>query len=414
MKFNFGIFTEVGYVGTSSSRFPSDKPISVTNSINPTPSSPQETTFSSSQTTYNNERPSPTYSNNLPANEQSRPDHSSTIYVNRPSPTENQNSQNTYSQSPQYIPSTGQLPQNNGDKYSTQNTFSTDDRYSSKPTSYGTSNAQPYDNNFTTNGPTYSNTLATNQNGKYPSNDIHTYTSTSQDKFNFYHDIGPIYQYPMLYEHNYPQPNDNRDNYPNVYAQNVPTVDGNYYRPTSSSAAFPTASTTNVAHSSIGTYSPSSSYDRPSQIKPTYMTPITSKPGFVSTGNDAGNGYSQKPVMNSNGMPGNDNSYFYYDASGNDENQTMISCGDGVIDVVGTGENMYNKNRSHHNGKHNSHRFDVENSYSNGHMKPIQTYFNPDDYYYEYTKCKYFLFSNTLHYTLLILICSKQYVLILC
>lgn len=384
-------FTEPSYIGTSSSRFPSDRPVSVASSIRPTASSSQETTFSSSQTTYN-ERPSTTYSSSLPVSEQSNPNQSSAVYTNRPSSTDNQNPSNTYSQTPQYTVSStnGQYPQNkypDGDKYSTQNTFSTDDRYLGKPTSYSTSDSRPYDDSFSTNRPTYSNSVATTGNEKYPSNGIHTYTSTTQDKFNFYHDIGPIYQYPMLYEHNYPQPNDNR-NYPNVYAQNVPTIDGNYYRPTSSSSGtYPTASTTNVADSSIGTYSPSSSYDRPAQTMPTYMPAIATKPGFASTVNQ-GNGYSQNPIMNSNGNSGNDNSYFYYGASGNDENQTMISGGDGVNDV-GLGENMYNRNRSYYNGDYNNHRFDIKNSHSTGEMKPIQTYFNPGDYFYEYTKRKY-------------------------
>ncbi|XP_038108498.1 uncharacterized protein LOC6048997 [Culex quinquefasciatus] len=38
------------------------------------------------------------------------------------------------------------------------------------------------------------------------------------------------YQYPMLYETNYPMPNSN-ERLPEIYAQNVPTLDGNYLRP---------------------------------------------------------------------------------------------------------------------------------------------------------------------------------------
>lgn len=381
------IIVEAGYVGTSSSHFPSDRPTSVINSIRPTATAPQETTFSTnSQTTYN-ERPSSTYSSSS-VSEPSSLDQSSSTYT-RPSSIDNPNPSNTYSLSTQYTVSStnGQnRPQN---KYPDQNTFSTDDRYLGKPaTSYSgsTSDTHPYDNSFPTNQPTYSPLAATTGNEQYPSNDIHTYTSTTKNKYNFYHDIGPIYQYPMLYEHNYPQPNDN-SNYPNVYAQNIPTIDGNYYRPTIAST-FPTTSTTNVvASSSSGIYSPSSSYDnRPSQIMPTYMPTITTKPGGYSSANQGNGGYNQNPLLNSNGMTtGNENTYFSYGTSGNDKNQTMIN-GDG-----GNGETMYNSsnNVSHYNGDHNNHRFDIGNNHSNGEMRPIQTYFNPGDYLYEYTKREY-------------------------
>ncbi|XP_065081067.1 uncharacterized protein LOC135703711 [Ochlerotatus camptorhynchus] len=40
----------------------------------------------------------------------------------------------------------------------------------------------------------------------------------------------PNYQYPMLYETNYPMPNNN-ERLPDVYAQNIPSLDNNYLRP---------------------------------------------------------------------------------------------------------------------------------------------------------------------------------------
>ncbi|EAT32565.1 AAEL015299-PA, partial [Aedes aegypti] len=40
----------------------------------------------------------------------------------------------------------------------------------------------------------------------------------------------PNYQFPMLYETNYPMPNNN-ERQPDIYAQNIPSLDNNYLRP---------------------------------------------------------------------------------------------------------------------------------------------------------------------------------------
>lgn len=60
-----------------------------------------------------------------------------------------------------------------------------------------------------------------------------------------YQDIYPMYTYPMLYEHNYPMPN---DRYPAPYAQHVPTIESYYGRPTSSYVGG-----TSAMYSSLGT-----------------------------------------------------------------------------------------------------------------------------------------------------------------
>lgn len=57
---------------------------------------------------------------------------------------------------------------------------------------------------------------------------------STTDQLHFYQDLRPTYSYPMLYEKNYPLPNDKFIGY-NKYAQNVPTVASDFYRPVTSS-----------------------------------------------------------------------------------------------------------------------------------------------------------------------------------
>lgn len=59
---------------------------------------------------------------------------------------------------------------------------------------------------------------------------------STTDQLHFYHELRPTYSYPMLYEKNYPLPNDKFIGF-NTYAQNVPTVASDIYRPTSSSSS---------------------------------------------------------------------------------------------------------------------------------------------------------------------------------
>lgn len=352
LKPNF-IVSESGYL---SSAQPRPSSVSNSNSARPTVTTPQENTAASGSVSYN-ERPS-----TIPAS--SRP--SSTSNSQRPA--------NSYTSESQYpasaTPTIDQYPQHkypDGDKYSTMS--GNDDRYASKPTTLHVGNAHPYDDSFPTNRPSYSNEAATSADQQHPPNDIHTYSSTTKDKFNFYNDMGPIYQYPMLYEHNYPRPNDNR-NYPNVYAQNVPTVNVNYYRPTLPAA--PTAPTS--VGGSFGTYSPSNTYGaRPAEAMPTYATAGT-KPSNGLSVNGQGMGYDNRPT---NGKPGNANNYFYYETSGGGDNDATVTSGDGKI---GAGASGYsNNNGSYSDGKD---RRPEENGYATNHMKPIETYFNPDDYYF--------------------------------
>lgn len=99
--------------------------------------------------------------------------------------------------------------------YGTHNTYPVDDKYG-KPT-YA---VHPHEDTYSTSLPTY--TSETYNGPSYP--------TTNQDRFNFHHDLYPTYSYPMLYENNYPQPND-YGHFPNTYAQNIPTILTDYYGP---------------------------------------------------------------------------------------------------------------------------------------------------------------------------------------
>ncbi|KFB44901.1 hypothetical protein ZHAS_00012813 [Anopheles sinensis] len=59
------------------------------------------------------------------------------------------------------------------------------------------------------------------------------------------------YHFPMLYETNYPLPN-NKNGYPEIYAQNVPTLDNNYLRPEYGGTSFGRPSGPSGATPAIG------------------------------------------------------------------------------------------------------------------------------------------------------------------
>ncbi|XP_037050767.1 uncharacterized protein LOC119084803 [Bradysia coprophila] len=99
--------------------------------------------------------------------------------------------------------------------YGTPNTYPTNDKYG-RPT-YA---VHPHEDTYSTSLPTHSS--ETYNSPSYP--------TTNHDHFNFHHDIYPTYSYPMLYENNYPQPND-YGRFPNIYAQNIPTILTDYYGP---------------------------------------------------------------------------------------------------------------------------------------------------------------------------------------
>uniref|UniRef100_A0AAG5DRB9 Apple domain-containing protein n=1 Tax=Anopheles atroparvus TaxID=41427 RepID=A0AAG5DRB9_ANOAO len=67
------------------------------------------------------------------------------------------------------------------------------------------------------------------------------------------------YHYPMLYETNYPLPN-NKNGYPEIYAQNVPTLDNNYLRPEYGGTSFGRPSGPSGATPSIGSGNGASGY----------------------------------------------------------------------------------------------------------------------------------------------------------
>lgn len=138
-------------------------------------------------------------------------------------------------------------------RYPIEHRYPTDDRYPMKdrypsskypePNSYGHTYAdkygpRPYDESYpTTRPPSYGPPY-----GLLNDRDPSTFGSQPHDTFNFYQDLAPTYSYPMLYEQNYPSPND-KNGYPNYYAQNVPTVQSNYYRPTFSTPMYGSTTT---------------------------------------------------------------------------------------------------------------------------------------------------------------------------
>lgn len=238
--------------------------------------------------------------------------------------------------------------------------------------------------------------------------------SDNNDKVVYSHDPNPLYQYPMLYEPNYPAPND-QVYYPGGYAQNVPTLEDRY-KPGPSSSPSTQNSQSNPSHKPIlgsgygngysyGTpisYSttrrpsrrPSNGYDRPTTG---YDRPSTGydRPYDRPTAGYDGTSYynreqdknrpdryrpdyngqsSERPYGNRDRDYGNkDNSYGYRDYNNrpdpdydNNRQGTSRPSASASADGGPTKE-MYNPNR-------------VGNSSSTGN-KTITTFFNPEDYY---------------------------------
>lgn len=133
-----------------------------------------------------------------------------------------------------------------------------------------TDSRRPYDpnTNYSTRYPSdqhYGSTESyhsTDQNDRYPQNKYPTRYGSSAptlpnyngyvhpngpdpvsttDQLHFYQELRPTYSYPMLYEKNYPLPNDKFIGY-HTYAQNVPTIASDLYRPSSSGSTVPTSS----------------------------------------------------------------------------------------------------------------------------------------------------------------------------
>ncbi len=244
--------------------------------------------------------------------------------------------------------------------YQTPNSYPTDDKYG-KPT-YA---VHPYEDNYPTSQPTYSSE-------PYPSP---SYPTTNQDRFNFHHDIYPTYSYPMLYENNYPMPND-KDRFPNIYAQNVPTILTDYYGPGENyyQNSIPMMPSNRPPDRNDGNfYLPDHSYnpiqsdrdrrpppvhygsndrDRVGQEYPDYDRNRTNQMGYMDRDRPSQMGYNDRPM---NGHENNKpNQYMDRDkVPGNSQPTSTQGYG-----------NNYNK---------------AEGNY---HVtkEPIETYFNPDDY----------------------------------
>lgn len=138
----------------------------------------------------------------------------------------------------------------------------------------------------------------------------------------------------MLYEQNYPSPND-KDRFPNYYAQNVPTVQTNYHRPTYSTSMYGSTSTMGNGQSDL--------------------PPPTS--GYVFSGN---------PYLPTTGQQHSSTATGYHDRY----NKTM-PYGNGVAD------SPYRPPTSSYGGTGGHAQ---EGNYQVT-EEPIQTYFNPGDYY---------------------------------
>lgn len=232
----------------------------------PSSSFPPSTTVyqppTSSSTSMQTDRtPPPTITTTTMMDTRPPPPPSSSTTNRMPPPPSSSSSSSRPTNSPP-PPSTGRYPPEN--RYpSTERYPSSKDRYptskypsseSTYPTgnSYGTVDKyrpSTYDESYPTTRPYPDAIISTNS----PSP-----SGSSQDKFNFYQDSGPsvTYSYPMLYETNYPMPND-MNRYPNVYAQNVPTLPSSYYRP---SYGEPTPTAAMMSYGGIdGSYRPTTS-----------------------------------------------------------------------------------------------------------------------------------------------------------
>lgn len=261
------------------------------------------------------------------------------------------------------------------------------------------------------------------------------WSTENNDKVVYSHDPNPLYQYPMLYEPNYPAPNDNVY-YPGGYAQNSPTLEDRY-KPGPSSSPTSQNSQTTPSHKpvlgsgygngySYGTpisfsttrrplndYRPSSrrpsnGYDRPSigYDRPTsgYDRPSTGydRPGYddssyynrdrVGDGNRPGRiGDRYRPDHNgaSSDRPyGTNNRDYGYKNKDKDNrygNRDHNNRPDPLYDDNRKGgsrpppSSSSSSSHGQSNPMYNPNR--IGNSSSNSSNKTISTYFNPEDYY---------------------------------
>ena len=196
----------------------------------------------------------------------------------------------------------------------------------------------------------------------------------------------------MLYEHNYPAPNDG-DRYANGYAQNIPTVPGSYAQTGSTSALEPTSGYGQPGQTNRPI---EDGYTRPTMSGNGYSnagissrppSPISTSPTGYYDRDDRYNktnrygGMDNKPV-NSPGQGGG-----YGGSSGSGSGS---GYGTGSGSGYGTGSSGYGSGSSGHGSgsgygsSGNGDKYQVTEP-------TIETYFNPDDYYRPGSNCKYLL-----------------------
>ncbi|KAL5287018.1 hypothetical protein ACFFRR_008145 [Megaselia abdita] len=121
------------------------------------------------------------------------------------------------------------------------------------------------------------------------------WSAENNDKVVYSHDPNPLYQFPMLYEPNYPAPNDNVY-YPGGYAQNVPTLEDRY-KPGPSSTAQNTQSPSHKPVFGSG-YGNGYSYGTPVSLSTTRRPQNDYRPSSrrPSTGYDRPGGSYDRPT----------------------------------------------------------------------------------------------------------------------
>ncbi|XP_067632029.1 uncharacterized protein [Eurosta solidaginis] len=135
-------------------------------------------------------------------------------------------------------------------------------------------------------------------------------TTPDGDRLYFSQDIYPLYKYPMLYEHNYPAPND--DVYiPGGYASNVPQVDDHYRPP----GQYTTEEMHTLPHApqrpifGLG-YGNGFSYGRPESYDPTTLRPHDQS-SYADRDQDRNQpgGYTARPTQYPSDRPDNPGTY---------------------------------------------------------------------------------------------------------
>lgn len=263
--------------------------------------------------------------------------------------------QNTYASRPPSDSTSNRYPAEN--RFPATERYPAKDRYPSskypdqKP--YGNGNTyptvdkmRPYDDNYPTTRPS----MLPPSYGSYGTlNDRDPSQFGQQDKFHFYQDLSPTYSYPMLYETNYPLPND-KDRVPNYYAQNVPTVPSSYYRPTySSTTQLGSKPTMDYGQSTSNTYRP-------------------------TTAMGGGSSFAGNPYLPTTNVRPQTTTSVYFDIS--DRYNRTDRYGNGYGPSGGSSTGSYRPTaQSGYGGSGN-------NQGAQYHVteEPIETYFNPDDY----------------------------------